>query len=663
MPAAPTLERPTDLEFRSLGGTFERLRAAEGATDDAVRYAFTASSEAAVEMWRGLFEVLDHAPQCVRLDWLNSGNAPALWMHDRNESRGVIESARLEADKLRVVVRMSPNATALVADIDAGVIRNVSIGYRIYDEKIDARTSNPETGEILSTTWRVIDWEPREVSFVTIPADRTVGLGRSENEDAKCRVRFLEQKAQADPSNTSPTRQAMPAEPPTAPTITVTESEKARTDAVTAERERIAGIHSAAESARKSGFGDFAERAQEAIEKNESLADFQRHVLANMKRTDPVSTHDLGLSEKEAKRFSLVNLIDGMSQGDMKRCEFELEVSRAAQQANGHGNSERICIPVDVLLRGYMPKNPALAARLGEAQRTLISVSLAGGGQNTAASNLVPRELMADLFIESLRESTVLLSEATILQGLIGDVDIPIELTNPSFYWVGEDEEPTEGGWTSGQVQFRFKTLGARIPVTRRALKQSTPNVESVLANNLRRGAAIALEAAAFYGTGSATRPAGILNTNGIGDVASAAGFAFAHVLELRSDVAGANAPTANHKFFTNSKGVSKLRGTAIEAGDARRIGEYVNGVLIVEGKPVLETNLVPSTLGAGTDKSAILYGDPSSVYVGMWGGLELAVDTTTKANTGGKVLRVFQDADIKIPQPARWSAIQDLTA
>jgi len=44
----------TDLEFRSLGG------------------AFSASSDAAVELRLGLREVLDHSPGSVWLDWLAS---------------------------------------------------------------------------------------------------------------------------------------------------------------------------------------------------------------------------------------------------------------------------------------------------------------------------------------------------------------------------------------------------------------------------------------------------------------------------------------------------------------------------------------------------------------------------------------------------------------
>lgn len=651
------IERPEGLQHRSLSGTFERIRA-EGEAEDVARYEFIASTDAPVEFWRGYFEILDHSPKCVRMDWFKSGNAPVLWMHDRMDQRGVIESGKLEGGKLKVTVRISSSEAKLIKDIDDGIIRNVSIGYRIHEEKIEKREIDPETGAAVSTTWRVTNWEPQEVSFVSIPADKNAGFRAEDEERVKSRVRFLDQKAQAEsPSNHTRMSTATDEKP----RITVEEADKSRTDAVTAERLRVAGITAAANRAKETQMGDFSARAQEAIDKGESLADFQAHVLATMKRTDPVSTHDLGLTDKERKRYSLVNIIDGLREGNPKLYEFEREVSEAARAANQHQTKGgALCIPTDVLLRGWIPKNPAVAARLGigEKERTLISVS----ASTANSSNLVATDLLADMFIEALREDQVLLPDCTMLPGLVGDADIPLELLSPIFYWVGEDEEPTEGVWTADTVEFRFKTIAARIPITRRSLKQTTPNIEGVLARNLRRGCGLGIEQRAFYGTGSSTVPTGILSTSGIGDVTSSGTLTPAHILELRSDVRSAVALTGRTKFYTSPRGVSRMRGTGWVANDAKRIAEYENGVLYCEGREVKETTLIPDTLGAGTDKSAILFGDPSSVFIGMWGGLELGVDTATKAATGGKVLRVFQDVDIQIPQPAHWSAIQDLS-
>lgn len=649
------IERPEGLQHRSLSGEFERIRA-EGDAEDVARYEFIASTDAPVEFWRGYFEILDHGAKCVRMDWFKSKNAPVLWMHDRSDQRGVIEGAKLEGGKLKVTVRISSSEEKLIKDIDDGIIRNVSIGYRIHEEKIEKREVDQETGMVTTTTWRVTDWEPQEVSFVSIPADKSAGFRADDDESVKRRVRFLDEKAKAESPSTT-TRMTTTTEPPA---LTQADIEKSRTDAAAAERVRAGAITAAAAAAKKNGMGDFSERAAEAIEKGEPLEVFQRHVIDNMQRTAPVTTAELGLSDKEQKRYSLLNVIDGLL-GDGKGMEFEREVSDAARKANGHENGEReqgIIIPMDVLLRNYCPADPALAMRMGlsDRERTLISVSASSAN----ASNLVALDLLPDMFIHSLREHQVLLNGATYLPGLVGSVDIPIELTNPTFYWVGEDTAPTEGVWTASVVSFRFKTIGANIPITRRSLKQTTPNIEGILAANLRRGCALGLEAKAFVGAVSSSQPAGIYSVSGIGDVASSGTLTFAHIQELRSDVRGANALGANSKFFTSPKGVRLLRSTGIVANDAQRIAEWgPDGKLRCEGRIVEESTLSPDTLD--TDKTGILFGDPASIYVGMWGGMELTTDTATKAATGGKVLRIWQDADMQYPQPGHWSAIQDL--
>ena len=71
-------------------------------------------------------------------------------------------------------------------------------------------------------------------------------------------------------------------------------------------------------------------------------------------------------------------------------------------------------------------------------------------------------------------------------------------------------------------------------------------------------------------------------------------------------------------------------------------------------------TNLLGNT-AAGDAGSIALYGNPSSVYVGMWGTMEIDVDTTTNREQGGTSIRVWLDADTAIPQPANWAAITDL--
>ncbi|WP_165420908.1 HK97 family phage prohead protease [Rhizobium ruizarguesonis] len=106
----------------------------------------------------------------VRLDRLNNG-APLLDTHDDWSLKSVIGSvvsgsAEIRSGKgfARVQLSVADEHAGIVKNIRAGVIRNISVGYRIHKiQKIENAGQTP--------VWRVIDWEPLELSAVPVPAD------------------------------------------------------------------------------------------------------------------------------------------------------------------------------------------------------------------------------------------------------------------------------------------------------------------------------------------------------------------------------------------------------------------------------------------------------------------------------------------------------------
>lgn len=116
-------------------------------------------------------EQLVVAPSAVRLDRLNAG-APFLASHDRWSLSSVIGvvvrgSARIVAGKGIATIQLSRAAddAAIVQKIRDGLISNISAGYRIH------KIVKSETNEGTVPLWRVTDWEPEELSAVTVPAD------------------------------------------------------------------------------------------------------------------------------------------------------------------------------------------------------------------------------------------------------------------------------------------------------------------------------------------------------------------------------------------------------------------------------------------------------------------------------------------------------------
>lgn len=222
-------------------------------------------------------EVLDHNPESIDLSFLNSGRAPLLMDHDPERQIGVIESVNLDgsARKLRATVRFGKSALASevygdVADLIRG---NVSIGYSIGKmvKENDGRT------------YRATNWRPVEVSIVSIPADASVGVGRSaENETTS------EAVAMPQITETSVEAQTQVAE---------TESPKER-----------------------------------KMENSATVATESRAYDA------PIQA-DVGLTTKEVRQYSFVRAINAMANPQDKRAwanaAFEREVSEAAQKTYG----------------------------------------------------------------------------------------------------------------------------------------------------------------------------------------------------------------------------------------------------------------------------------------------------------------------------------------
>ncbi|WP_245441222.1 HK97 family phage prohead protease [Neorhizobium sp. T7_12] len=132
---------------------------------------------AAVRRWswrseRYYQEVLEVTPKSVRLERLNAG-APFLNTHSDWDLSDIIGSvvpgsARVEGGKGYAKVKLSraDEDKAIVEKIRDGIIRNISVGYAIHKVvKTDAH------GDGTDEEWRVVDWEPLEISAVPVPAD------------------------------------------------------------------------------------------------------------------------------------------------------------------------------------------------------------------------------------------------------------------------------------------------------------------------------------------------------------------------------------------------------------------------------------------------------------------------------------------------------------
>ena len=115
-------------------------------------------------------EVLDHSEGAIDMTRLNN-SAPLLFNHNVDKPIGVVERAWVDDRKGYARIRWGTSqlANEVRKDVENGILRSISVGYRINKAKEDE-----QHGLVRAT-----NWTPYELSVVTVPADNSIGIGRS----------------------------------------------------------------------------------------------------------------------------------------------------------------------------------------------------------------------------------------------------------------------------------------------------------------------------------------------------------------------------------------------------------------------------------------------------------------------------------------------------
>lgn len=591
--------------------------------------ALSFSSEIPVERWFG-WEILDHKPESVRLSRINNSGA-VLVNHNPNDQVGVVEGAEIGADrKGRAVVRFGKSARAeeIFQDILDGIRKNVSVGYMVYKM---IKEKEDETG----VYYRATDWEPMEISIVSVPADITVGVGRKKEEKNENNKK----EGQVPEKTTNPVVEKREQQTSQAPQIDVNaEREKASK----AERQRVAEILAIGEK------HNCMDMAKKAVEEGTSREDFVAEVLEKKYGAKPVETPDpeIGMSEKEKRAYSFVKAIRAAISGKWDQAGLEREASKTVQEKLNREPRGSFFVPYDVLI----------------AKRDFTTSTGTG-------SNLIATDLLAGSFIEMLRNRTMLLQlGAKTLSGLVGNVAIPKQSGGATMYWIGEGDTVTESNPTVAQLGLTPKTVAGLTDISRKLLQQSSIDVEEFVRNDIITGIKIAIDLAGIAGTGSSNQPTGILNTSGIGAVAigtDGGAPTWTHIVNLWKEVAIDNADFGSTAYLTNAKVIGKLAVTEKATSTAKFIVEKFpgpDGITEIAGMRCGVSNQVPSNLskGTGTNLSAIIFGNFADLIIAMWGGLDILVDPYTGSASGTVRIVVYQDIDIGIRHAESFAAIKD---
>lgn len=625
-----------------LGPQFRAAKIDNSSIDVEARTVDVAFSSETEEVIRSFGrEILDHSPDSVRLGRLTDGGA-VLVDHDTRDHVGVVESVAVDTDRRgRAKLRFGQGvrATEIFQDVIDKIRQFVSVGYFLHEAERDESYTDTET-------YRIVDWEPYEISFVAVPADATAGVGRSNDEITTLNI--IEHIKQENRTMSDSQDTATPAAEKK-PEVNVTQ---VRSEGVEQERNRVNEINAIGD---KYGMGDLA---RNFVDNGKSVEDFRTAALERFGGTKPVEAEapDIGMSEREMDKFSFVRALNAMANPrDHKAQEaaaFEIECSRAAGDKM-RKDVQGIMVPVDMLKR---------AMHEGMTRDLNVTTATAGG-------NVVATDLMSGSFIDMLSNKSMMMQPgmATVLKDLNGNLAIPRQTGGAAAYWVAESGAPTESEATFDQVTLSPKTVGAFTDFSRKLLLQSSIDVESFVRMDLARTLALEIDRAAIHGSGASNQPTGILNTTGIGAVAGGTnGLSpeWSHIVDLETAVAVDNADVGSLRYLTNAVVRGKLKQTEKVAATANFIWSEGNEM---NGYEAMVTNQVPSDLTKGTSVgvcSAIMYGNFADFLIGMWGGLDLTVDPFTGSTSGTVRVVALQDVDMAARHGESFAAMQDaLTA
>lgn len=170
---------------RSILGNYCRESTIDNVDTDSRTVELSFSSETPYGRWFG-DEILCHDEECINLERFNNGLGTVLFNHDRDVVVGHVEKAWIEDNRGKALVRFDEDeqSDTIFKKVQSGTLQGVSVGYSIKRyEVLDDKDSVSSNGRFKGPdTYVVTDWEPLEISIASVPADTTVGVGRSAEE-------------------------------------------------------------------------------------------------------------------------------------------------------------------------------------------------------------------------------------------------------------------------------------------------------------------------------------------------------------------------------------------------------------------------------------------------------------------------------------------------
>ncbi len=607
-----------------------------------------------------LDEILVHTPEAVDLSRLNN-NAPLLFNHNFDNHIGVVCDARIDADNVgRALVKFSKHGT-LANDIRnkviEGTMEKISVGYDIKEYHIDYAKS-----QLI-----VSKWIPHEISWVTVPADDSVGLNRSLNTitvnlGAKrdmTKEQIEEIKEEQEPAQVEETPVEENKEPKVeetqerqveenkedenledgkdakhpesvdddSSTVRETEEVKEEREAAPVEEEKTEEVAERSEEdeeeiraiARELNIDDEELKRALAI-KDMTPEAFRTKALNNI--TNAQRNNEQIKDSKMEKTFDLNNVIRSLVDGEAlgaNEAEFSAMAATATMQRGRAARGGSVFVPAAAMR----------AAAAGNTKADLTAIT--------------DEKLMTESYIEMLMPESVLgRLGVTVYSGLNAPTAIP-KMTKSSvdaFGFVDENGAAPESKAEFANVKLSPKTFAGGNPISRQSLK-TVPGIATLITDHINKAVRIKLEQLILSDKANDRGPAGLVKQLVDADrVEKKAAFSYKDFLKEIAKLTDAGVPAQAIKFAMSGATAAELESTLKDNG--------VSGYIIENGKlagyEVVTSGVIPA--------DHIVLGDFSGITIGEWGGLELDMDDTTYRAQSAIVPRIWVDLDYVVTQP-----------
>ncbi|EOS1125806.1 phage major capsid protein [Escherichia coli] len=608
-----------------------------------------------------LDEILVHTPEAVDLSRLNN-NAPLLFNHNFDNHIGVVCNARIDADNVgRALVKFSKHGT-LANDIRnkviEGTMEKISVGYDIKEYHIDYTK-----GQLIVTKWA-----PYELSFVTVPADDTVGLNRSlntitvnleakrdmtkeqieeikeEQESAQVEETPVEENKESEVEETQERQveeneenenleDGKDAEHPESvdddsSTVRETEEVKEEREAAPIEEEKIEEVAERSEEdeleireiARELNIND--EELERALAVKDMTPEaFRTKALNNITNAQRNNEQQIKDSKME-KTFDLNNVIRSLVDGEAlgaNEAEFSAMAATATMQRGRAARGGSVFVPTAAMR----------AAADGNTKATLTAVTDEKLLNDSYVAMLMPESVLGRLGVK-------------VLSGLTSPTAIPKMTASSveSFGFVDENGAAPEGKAEFANVKMAPKTFAGGNPISRQSLK-TVPGIATLITDHINQAVRVKLEQLILSDKENARGPAGVIKQLvDASRVEKKAAFSYKDFLKEIAKLTDAGVPAQAIKFAMSGATAAELESTLKDNG----VSGYIIENCKLAGYDVVTSGVIPV--------DHIVLGDFSAITIGEWGGLELDIDDTTYRAQSAIVPRIWVDLDYVVTQP-----------